>query len=107
MLYLLDASLLITANNTYYPVDSVAEYWEWLQHHAEQGNLKMPLEIFEEVKDGPNGTKDLLFGWIQTASVKKALVFSEKVNAALVQSVITKGYAANLGSGEQRNRKCS
>ena len=51
MLYLLDASLLITANNTYYPVDSVAEYWDWLQHHAEQGNLKMPLEIFEEVKE--------------------------------------------------------
>lgn len=25
MLYLLDASLLITANNTYYPVDSVAD----------------------------------------------------------------------------------
>ena len=100
MLYLLDASLLITANNTYYPVDSVAEYWDWLQHHAEQGNLKMPLEIFEEVKDGPNGTKDLLFGWIQTAAVKKALVFSEKVNASLVQSVITKGYAANLDDTE-------
>ena len=93
MLYLLDASLLITANNTYYPVDSVAEYWDWLQHHAEQGNLKMPLEIFEEAKD-------LLFGWIQTAAVKKALVFSEKVNASLVQSVITKGYAANLTDTE-------
>ena len=100
MLYLLDASLLITANNTYYPVDSVPEYWAWLQHHAEQGNLKMPLEIFEEVKDGPDGTKDLLFGWIQTAAVKKALVFSEKVNASLVEKVITKGYAANLTDTE-------
>ena len=100
MLYLLDASLLITANNTYYPVDSIAEYWDWLQHHAEQGNLKMPLEIFEEVKDGPSGTRDLLFGWIQTAAVKKALVFSEKVNASLVQSVITNGYAPNLTDTE-------
>jgi hypothetical protein len=43
-------------------VDSVAEYWYGLQHHGGQGNLKMPLEIFAEVKDGPNGTKDLLFG---------------------------------------------
>ncbi len=100
MLYLLDANVLITANNTYYPVDSVAEYWDWLQHHAEQDNLKMPLEIFEEVKDGPNGTTDLLFGWIQTAPVKKALVFNEKVNGALVQNVITEGYAPNLTDTE-------
>lgn len=100
MLYLLDTSLLITANDTYYPVDSVPEYWDWLQHHAEQGNLKMPLEIFEEVKDGPKGTKDLLFGWIQTTAVKQALVLDEKVNASFVQSVITKGYAANLTDTE-------
>lgn len=100
MLYLLDASLLITANNTYYPVDSVSEYWDWLQHHAEQDNLKMPLEILEEVKDGPDGTNDLLFGWIKTPAVKRALVFSEKVNPAFVQSVITKGYAANLTDTE-------
>ena len=30
MLYLLDANVLITANNLYYPIDSVPEYWEWL-----------------------------------------------------------------------------
>ena len=100
MLYLLDASLLITANNTYYPVDSVAEYWDWLQHHAEQGNLKMPLEIFEEVKSGPSGIKDLLFGWIQTASVKDSLVLREEVNARHMQSVINEGYAANLTDTE-------
>ena len=81
-------------------MDSVAEYWDWLQHHGEQGNLKMPLEIFEEVKDGPNGSNDLLFGWIQMAAVKKALVFTEKVNVSLVQSVITKGYASNLDDTE-------
>ena len=96
MVYLLDASLLITANNTYYPVDSVPEYWDWLQHHAEQGNIKMPLEIFEEVKDGPNGSKDRLFDWIQTAAVKKALILGEKVNASLVQNVVIQGYANNL-----------
>ena len=100
MLYLIDASLLITANNTYYPVDSVPEYWDWLRHHAEQGRIKMPLEIFEEVKDGPPGTKDLLFAWIQTPAVKKALVLGEKVNASLVQGVISKGYAPNLTDTE-------
>lgn len=100
MIYLLDASMLITANNTYYPVDSVPEFWEWLQHQSAQGNAKMPQEIFEEVKDGPNGTKDLLFGWIQTDAVQEALVLNEPVDAALVQRVITEGYAADLTDTE-------
>ncbi len=30
MLYLFDANVLITASNTYYPIDQVPEYWAWL-----------------------------------------------------------------------------
>ncbi len=30
MLYLIDASMLITASNSYYPLDSVPEFWELL-----------------------------------------------------------------------------
>ena len=51
MLYLIDASMLITANNSYYPVDTVPEFWEWLLHQAQSGNVKMPLEIYELVKE--------------------------------------------------------
>jgi hypothetical protein len=51
-------------------------------------------------RHGPIGTKDLLYGWIQTTAVRKALVLNEKVNAALVQSVINKGYAPNLTDTE-------
>lgn len=51
-MFILDANVLINANRLYYPVDRVPEFWEWLQHHGEQGNLKMPLEIFEEVPAG-------------------------------------------------------
>jgi hypothetical protein len=42
----------------------------------------------------------LLFNWIQTGAVKKPLVFTEKVNALLVQEVIAKGYADNLTDTE-------
>ena len=58
MLYLLDASVLITANAQYYPVDRIPEYWEWLQHMGEEGYVKLPIEIFKEIKDGPK-EKDL------------------------------------------------
>jgi hypothetical protein len=101
MLYLLDANILITANNSYYPVDSVPEFWEWLLHMAEQGCVKIPLEIFEEIKDGPNNEeKDLLFGWVQKVDVKNALLLAESVDAALVQKAITAGYAPDLADTE-------
>ena len=101
MLYLLDANVLITANNHYYPLDSVPEFWEWLLYMAEEGRVKIPLEIFEEIKDGPtDNAKDLLFGWLQDDAVKTALLLDESVDGALVQEVITQGYAPDLSDTE-------
>ncbi len=94
MLYLLDASVLITANNLYYPIDRVPEYWEWLAYMGSLGQVKMPYEIFEEVKDGPNdGEKDLLFAWLREETNKSALLLEEQAQPSLVQKVIAKGYA--------------
>ena len=92
MLYLLDANVLITAHNLYYPIDGVPEFWEWIVHHAELGSLKIPLENFEEIKDGSkDGQKDLLFGWIRQAEVRSALVLDEQVDGRLVAAVIDEG----------------
>lgn len=97
MLYLLDASVLITANNSYYPVDCVPEYWEWLLHMSQAGHIKMPLEIFEEVKDGPKDEeKDLLFSWIQQEESKNSLILHEAVNIDHVRLVVGTGYADDL-----------
>lgn len=100
MLYLLDANVLITAHNLYYPIDAVPEYWEWLVHMGNQGQVKMPFEIFEEVKDGPNGDSDLLFAWLQQAGMKSALLLPDTVDPGLVQHVITHGYADDLTDDE-------
>jgi Domain of unknown function (DUF4411) len=97
MLYLADANVLITAHNSYYAVDRVPEYWEWLSYVASQGRVKMPFEILEEVKEGPDdAAKDLLFAWLQVEANKKALLFDEKVDIGLVQKVIAEGYAPDL-----------
>ena len=62
MVYLLDANVLITAQNLYYPVDAVPEFWDWLVHMGNAGEIKMPIETFEEVRDGSNDAeRDLLF----------------------------------------------
>jgi len=101
MLYLADASVLITANNLYYPIDRVPEYWEWLSYMGGQGHIKLPFEIFEEVKDGPKDIeKDLLFAWLQDDDNKNALLLDEKVDPSLVQKVIAEGYAPDLTDDE-------
>lgn len=58
MLYLLDANVLIDANRDYYPLGRVDEFWEWLIHHGEQGNIKIPIEIYEELKAGKRAEND-------------------------------------------------
>ena len=95
-MYLLDASVLITAHNLYYPIDAVPEYWEWLSHLGTQDQIMMSLEIFEEVKDGPDGEKDLLFNWLQQEETKTALLLTEDIDPGLVQAVIANGYAPDL-----------
>ena len=52
MLYLFDANVLITASNMYYPLDAVPEFWEWIDHHAINGRIKLPVEILDEVLAG-------------------------------------------------------
>jgi hypothetical protein len=59
VLYLFDANVLITASNTYYPIDQIPEFWEWLQFQGRGGNIKLPLEIMEEILAGKKD-EDLL-----------------------------------------------
>ncbi len=97
MLYLLDANVLITAANLYYRVDTVPEFWAWLAHKADAGDIKMPLETFEEVRDGGgDAERDLLFAWIQDDGNKAVMLLDEEVDLDLVQRVLDEGYAADL-----------
>lgn len=101
VLYLLDSSVLITAHNSYYPVDGVPEYWDWLAHMGQQGRVKMPFEIFEEIKDGPNNAdKDLLFAWLQNDANKRALLLNGSPDPVVVQRVISQGYGPDLTDDE-------
>jgi hypothetical protein len=101
VLYLLDASVLITAHRHYYPIDVVPEFWSWLQHMGLQQQIKMPLEIYEEIKDGrKDREKDLLFAWIQQADSRDAILLHEEPDVGLVRQVIEQGYAADLSDEE-------
>jgi hypothetical protein len=101
MVFLIDANVLITAHNLYYPVNGVPEFWDWLAFRGGAGDIKMPLEVFEEVKDGGNDEeRDLLFGWISEDDNRSALVLDEEVDPALVARVVDRGYAPDLTDQE-------
>ncbi|AYM74994.1 DUF4411 family protein [Janthinobacterium agaricidamnosum] len=100
MLYLLDANVLITAQNQYYAADMVPEYWDWLIHMSMKGAVKMPLETFDEVAEGAKGRKDALSAWISQAHVENALVLDEEADPSIVQSVLAKAYAPDLNDTE-------
>jgi hypothetical protein len=96
LLYLLDANVLIDANRDYYPIERVPEFWEWLENVGENGNVKIPLEVYEEIKDG----HDSLADWAKQEHIKEALLFKEEVDVSLVSYVTDQGYASDLTDDE-------
>ncbi|MBS0469645.1 MAG: DUF4411 family protein [Proteobacteria bacterium] len=96
-MHLLDANVLITAHNSYYAIDQVPQFWAWLRQMGDAGHVKMPAEIFDEIKDGGTDEEsDLLYEWISEPANKLALLLNEEPDATLVQQVIEQGYGNDL-----------
>ena len=96
MLYLLDANVLIDANRDYYSIGRVPEFWSWLLHHGEQETVKIPLEVYEEIRDG----NDDLATWARSEAFREHLLFAEEVDPEFVARVIDQCYAPDLTDGQ-------
>jgi Domain of unknown function (DUF4411) len=96
LLHLLDANVLITANRLYYPLDRVPEFWEWLVHHGANGQIKMPVEMVEEIRDATDNLAD----WLSDRNHLDALLLDEDADVELVRRVINEGYAPDLTDQE-------
>lgn len=97
VLHLFDANVLITASNMYYPLDGVPEFWEWIDHQATNGHVKVPVEVLDEVLAGSK-QEDPLLSWM--TAHKDVLRLKEKVDPSLVNKVVTEGYAPDLTDDE-------
>ena len=97
MIYLLDADTLIRADRTYYPLKRFPVFWQWLRHNGTEGNIKVPLEQYEEVVVG----KGQLVDWLKEEESKEALLFAEEADPEVVAAVTAKGYAQDLDEAEQ------
>lgn len=101
MVYLLDANVLITAHTTYYPLDAVPEFWTWLAHQCGEGNVKMPIDTYEEVRDGGHGEEqNPLYVWVRHDANRAALLLQGEADGDLVRRVLHDGYAADLTDDE-------
>lgn len=84
MQYLVDASSLITAHNTYLALHRVPEFWEWLLFQGTSSTVKMPKVVYDEVEDG----NDALADWMGEQATKDALLFDEPPDPAHVQTAM-------------------
>ncbi|NQV46839.1 MAG: DUF4411 family protein [Rhodospirillaceae bacterium] len=62
-MYLLDADTLIKAMKTYYQLNRVRQFWEWLAYQAEIGEVRMPIETWVKVGDKTLDQRDNLALW--------------------------------------------
>lgn len=95
MVYLLDANVLINAHNGWFALKRVPEFWLWLLHHAEAGNIEMPAETYAEVEGG----NDDLAAWMKETEHKKVLRLVEDVDPGKIQQVLGK-YGDDLTEDE-------
>ena len=92
MLYLLDANVLIRTNNAFYPIDRIPQFWDWLQNMGENGVVKLPSEIYNEIAQ----YDDLLANWAKRTEVQQVLLLNERANQSTLSEVVEKGYGTKL-----------
>ena len=97
MLYLLDANVLITAHDEYYPIDRIPQFWEWIVDHSEKGSIKMPYEMIAEVKAGQlrrdsQNQDDELLRWLRQDNHEKELLYGAAADRNVVNRVFREGY---------------
>lgn len=97
MIYIVDANVLITANDSYYSIGMVPEFWHWLEEMALQGQIQMPQEVFDEVQAGK---KDPLTTWIKEHKIEDIICLPETIDAKILRQVMTLGYAPDLNDIE-------
>ncbi len=100
MLHLIDANVIITAKDSYYAINQVPEFWDWLVHHGSGGTIKIPAENWDEVSPGPNNGGNPFHSWRQDRANRDALVLDEEITPDTLQDVLDRGYGPNLTDAE-------
>ena len=89
MLYLLDSNVLITANDTYYELERIRQFWDWIRSEAKRNVVKIPQEVWDEITPA----SDHFRFWLSENQADLAI--HEIRSSSLVESVLLNGYGFN------------
>ena len=89
MLYLLDSNVLITANDTYYELERIRPFWDWIRAEAKRSVVKIPQEMWDEITPA---SEDFRL-WLSSSHVDLAI--KEVHSPSLVETVLLNGYGFN------------
>ena len=88
MQYLLDANVLITANNSYYEIERIPHFWDWIAAQAASDIVKVPDQMMKEIT--PDKQYNTFLEWL--ASNKSALTLGQEPLEPHLATVIQRGY---------------
>ena len=93
----MDANVLITANDEYYPIDRIPQFWNWLIDNAKQNRIKIPYEILAEIKAGQVNRNqsvdhDELVRWLARDNHERELRLRASASRRDVNRVFSEGY---------------
>lgn len=92
MTYLIDADTLIHAKNGAHPIDRDPTFWQWLAEGVRSGNVKMPLETYDEITGRDYGDDLEKWGLAQ----EEFLLLHEEYDEKLLDRVMNEGYGLEL-----------
>ena len=78
-LYLIDANVIIDASEKYFATKCLSQYLDWLSVKVNQGTVKMPKKIYDEVQksDGSPEANQILFTWLHQKEIHKKIILNE------------------------------
>lgn len=89
MLYILDSNVLITANDSYYELERIRQFWDWIRAESKRNVVKIPKEMLDEIT--PASEEFML--WILAYQVELAIY--EAQSPSIIESVLLNGYGFN------------
>jgi len=98
LLYLIDANVLIDANNRYYPLNRIPQFWGWVIQQAQAETIKMPIQAigeiqrYDAIEDSP---EDHLLEWIEAHL--DLLEFRQEPIVSTVLKTYEDGYGIRVG----------
>lgn len=92
MQYILDANVLITANRSYYEIDRIPHFWDWIAKQAAKDIIGIPEEMMREIT--PDKRYNSFLIWL--ANNRSSLSLEREQIQPHLSTVFRRGYGIDI-----------